>query len=207
VRWSRLGVFNKIWIKSPITQPEMPERTHGGGALRQQPLAIAGRREAFGCARTLLDFGIGRARPLLESARTRRRVNPLCAFSRAREGGPLGQRFRSGGAGSELSGRQRHDPIETAGRGDPSVNRSLSHFTRARGAPTRRVRLADRPARAAWAALRLLADVADFFLVLHRALPDLQRMKLCYSAAASSAPRSVFSWCDLARLLVGPGVP
>jgi hypothetical protein len=33
-------------------------------------------------------------------------------------------------------------------------------------------------------------------LVLHRALPDLQRMKLCYSAAASSAPRSVFSWCD-----------
>jgi hypothetical protein len=46
------------------------------------------------------------------------RVNPLCAFSRAREGGPLGQRFRSGGAGAELSGRQRHDPIETAGRGD-----------------------------------------------------------------------------------------
>jgi hypothetical protein len=33
-------------------------------------------------------------------------------------------------------------------------------------------------------------------LVLHRALSDLQRMKLCYSAAASSAPRSVFSWCD-----------
>ena len=37
---------------------------------------------------------------------------------------------------------------------------------------------------------------ADFVLVLHRALPDLQRMKLCYSAAASSAPRSVFPWCD-----------
>ena len=35
-----------------------------------------------------------------------------------------------------------------------------------------------------------------FILVFHRALPDLQRMKLCYSAAASSAPRSVFSWCD-----------
>jgi adenylate cyclase len=35
-----------------------------------------------------------------------------------------------------------------------------------------------------------------YVLVLHRALPDLQRMKLCYSAAASSAPRSVFSWCD-----------
>jgi hypothetical protein len=39
-------------------------------------------------------------------------------LARAREGGPLGQRFRSGGAGAELSGRQRHDPIETAGRGD-----------------------------------------------------------------------------------------
>ena len=39
-------------------------------------------------------------------------------------------------------------------------------------------------------------EVWQFVLVLHRALPDLQRMKLCYSAAASSAPRSVFSWCD-----------
>jgi hypothetical protein len=39
-------------------------------------------------------------------------------------------------------------------------------------------------------------DVADSVLVLHRALPDLQRMKLWYSAAASSASRSVFSWCD-----------
>jgi hypothetical protein len=38
--------------------------------------------------------------------------------------------------------------------------------------------------------------VASSFLVLHRALPDLQRMKPCYSAAASSAPRSVFPWCD-----------
>jgi hypothetical protein len=36
----------------------------------------------------------------------------------------------------------------------------------------------------------------SFVLVFHRALPDLQRMKLCYSAAASSAPRSVFAWCD-----------
>ena len=35
------------------------------------------------------------------------RVNLLCAFSRARVGGPLGQRFRSGGAGSELSGSYR----------------------------------------------------------------------------------------------------
>ena len=30
---------------------------------------------------------------------------------------PLGQRFRSGGAGAQLSGRPRHDPIESAGRG------------------------------------------------------------------------------------------
>ena len=37
----------------------------GGGALRQQPLATAGGRAAFGCARTLLDFGIGRVRSLL----------------------------------------------------------------------------------------------------------------------------------------------
>jgi len=33
-------------------------------------------------------------------------------------------------------------------------------------------------------------------LVFHRALPDLQRMKLCHSVAASSASRSVFAWCD-----------
>ena len=39
-------------------------------------------------------------------------------------------------------------------------------------------------------------STARALLVFHRALPDLQRMKLCYSAAASSAPRSVFSWCD-----------
>ena len=59
---------------------------------------------------------------------------------------------------------------------------------------------AARPAGAAWAALRLLPPsplrFSFFVLVLHRALPDLQRMKLCYSAAASSAPRSVFPWCD-----------
>ncbi len=39
-------------------------------------------------------------------------------------------------------------------------------------------------------------DFEDLIQVPHRALPDLQRMKLCYSAAASSAPRSVFAWCD-----------
>jgi hypothetical protein len=45
----------------------------------------------------------------------------------------------------------------------------------------------DRPAGAAWAAdgRRRL-----FFLVFHRALPDLQRMKLCHSVAASSASRA-----------------
>src|SRR6202049_1748244 len=35
-----------------------------------------------------------------------------------------------------------------------------------------------------------------FVVVLHRALPDLQRMKLCYSAGVSSASRSVIPWCD-----------
>ena len=65
----------------------------GGGALRQQPLATAGRRAAFGCARTLLDFGIGRARPLLESARKGGRVNLCCAFPRAREGGASASGF------------------------------------------------------------------------------------------------------------------
>src|SRR5579863_3832299 len=43
---------------------------------------------------------------------------------------------------------------------------------------------------------RRFSDFCLLVLVLHRALPDLQRMKLCYSAAASSASRSVFSWCD-----------
>ena len=34
------------------------------------------------------------------------------------------------------------------------------------------------------------------FGVPHRALPDLQCMKLCYTAAAASASRSAISWCD-----------
>jgi hypothetical protein len=63
---------------------------------------------------------------ILESAARDRSLNllgnggALTRFVRflARARGPLGQRFRSGGAGAELSGRQRHDPIETAGRGD-----------------------------------------------------------------------------------------
>ena len=45
------------------------------------------------------------------------RVPPLMVVSSRTRGRPLGQRFRSGGAGAELSGRPRHDPIESAGRG------------------------------------------------------------------------------------------
>jgi hypothetical protein len=41
----------------------------------------------------------------------------------------------------------------------------------------------------------------SFFLVFHRALPDLQRMKLCHSVAASSASRSVAA--NTAKLLGG----
>src|SRR5664280_1333693 len=44
-----------------------------------------------------------------------------------------------------------------------------------------------------------------FSQVLHRASPDLQRMKLCYSATASSTPRLLLAWFDQALLLVGPG--
>ena len=65
----------------------------GGGALRQQPLATAGRRAAFGCARTLLDFGIGRARPLLESARKGAALHLCAPFPRAREGGASASGF------------------------------------------------------------------------------------------------------------------
>ena len=45
------------------------------------------------------------------------RVPPLMVVSSRTRGRPLGQRFRAGGAGAELSGRPRHDPIESAGRG------------------------------------------------------------------------------------------
>ena len=40
------------------------------------------------------------------------------------------------------------------------------------------------------------SEPVSFFLVPHPALPDLQRMKLLLFWAASSAPRSVFSWCE-----------
>ena len=89
----------------------------GGGALRQQPLATAGRRAAFGCARTLLDFGIGRARPLLESARKR---CPRFTFARrflvraraAPRPAVSIRRCRRGAMGT-----LRRERIETAGRG------------------------------------------------------------------------------------------
>src|ERR1700680_5330399 len=49
-----------------------------------------------------------------------------------------------------------------------------------------------------WPAQEFVApsEQMSFLLVLHRALPDLQRMKLCYSAGVSSASRSVIPWCD-----------
>ena len=56
-----------------------------------------------------------------------------------------------------------------------------------------------KPSRCEFTRARVAAGAARspiFFLVFHRALPDLQRMKLCHSVAASSASRSVFAWCD-----------
>ena len=89
----------------------------GGGALRQPPLATAGRRAAFGCARTLLDFGIGRARPLLESARKGSRVFLCGAFPRAREGGTPRPAVSIRRRRRAAMGTVRREPIETAGRG------------------------------------------------------------------------------------------
>ncbi len=67
---------------------------------------------------TLLDFGISRARPLLESARKRGPRLPLGSrfLARAKGGAPR-QGFRSGGAGAAAMGTLRREPIETAGRG------------------------------------------------------------------------------------------
>ena len=45
------------------------------------------------------------------------RVTPLLRVSSRARGRRLGQRFRSGGAGAELWGLLRREPIETAGRG------------------------------------------------------------------------------------------
>ena len=61
------------------------------------------------------------------------------------------------------------------------VNLNGTHVSRARGGAERRAPPAERPAFRSRAALRLPSDVAvaDSILVLHRALPDLQRMKLC----------------------------
>jgi hypothetical protein len=44
-------------------------------------------------------------------------------------------------------------------------------------------------------------EQVSFFLVLHRALPDLQRMKLCYSAASSARPEQVSFLLVLHRAL------
>ena len=84
---------------------------------RQPPLAAAGRRAAFGCTRTLLDFGIGRARPLLESARKRWPRFPFAprflvrARAAPRPAVSIRRRRRA------AMGTVRREPIETAGRG------------------------------------------------------------------------------------------
>ena len=110
-------------------------------------------------------------------------------------------RCRSGKARwqTKTKGRVGQQPQPRPGGASGSVCTRvglLTEFAASVSGATRSGRLGGAPAGAAWAAVRLLAGVGNFFLVLHRALPDLQRMKLCYSAAASSAPRSVFSWCD-----------
>ena len=66
--------------------------------------ATAGRRAAFGCARTVLDFGIGRARPLLESARQGVRVNCLLVAALARARAAPRPAVSIGGSGAQLWG-------------------------------------------------------------------------------------------------------
>ena len=88
----------------------------GGGALRQPPLAAAGRRAAFGCARTLWDFGIGRARGIKSSSERGPRyplVSRFFARARAAPRPAVSIRRRRRGA----MGTVRREPIETAGRG------------------------------------------------------------------------------------------
>ena len=60
--------------------------------------------------------GIDAAEKVVVRKQLRWRVNPLCAFSRARarEGGPLGQRFRSGAPARSYrvgSGTTRSKPL------------------------------------------------------------------------------------------------
>ena len=88
-----------------------------GGALRQPPPLAPARRWA--------NVGWARAVKILESAERDGSLNlllkraafpiPLAVFSCAREGPSASGLI--GGAGADLSGRLRHDPIETAGRG------------------------------------------------------------------------------------------
>src|SRR5215813_11960801 len=49
--------------------------------------------------------------------------------------------------------------------------------------------------------------LGSLVIVFHRPPADPQQMKHCYTAAAPSALRSDFSWCVVARVIVGPGVP
>ena len=74
--------------------------------------ATAGRRAAFGCARTLLDLEFGRARPLLESARKGGRVNCLMVVSSRARGQRLGHGFdrrrRRGAIGSAAARPDRN---------------------------------------------------------------------------------------------------
>jgi hypothetical protein len=58
-------------------------------------------------------------------------------------------------------------------RSDAVCEGAAAHSRAHERAPFRASSEADRPARAAWSALRLLVDVVIFVLVLHRALPDL----------------------------------
>ena len=92
-------------------------RSGGGGALRQQPLATAGRRAAFGCARTLLDFGIGRARPLFESARKRWPRSTFAPRFLVRARAALRPAVSIRRRRRAAMGTVRREPIETAGRG------------------------------------------------------------------------------------------
>jgi hypothetical protein len=70
------------------------------------------------------------------------------------------------GAVVELPGRSRPAPGVVAIRRGRFVSHTGSHVSRARRAPIPASSDTDRPARTAWAALRLLADVADSILVI-----------------------------------------
>ncbi len=107
----------------------------GGGARRQQPLATAGRRAAFGCTRTLLDLASAerdRSLNLLErgpryafAARflVRAKAAPRPAFS-------IRRRRRA------AMGTVQREPIETADRGGAALTRFVSFPAHARRQPS-----------------------------------------------------------------------